>query len=200
MVYCIGLTGHLASGKSTVAHYFAQLGVDVIHADEIAKELTARNQPAYREIIHHFGTAVLTSAGELDRRHMRQLIFSKPDERIWLENLLHPLIRKEIEYKVNQSQAPYCLIEIPLLTERSHYPYLNRVLLVQTTPEQQISRFVIRDNGTKEDALAILATQPDKTKLLKMADDILMNTGSVEGLQEKIRVLHNQYLGYAGAG
>ena len=196
-MYCIGLTGNIASGKSTVAGYFSKLGVTVINADDIAKKLTASKQPAFHEIISHFGQSVLTTTGELDRRHLRQLIFNNSNERLWLEKLLHPLIRNQIEHEIGKITTPYCLIEIPLLTDRFNYPYLNRVLLVQAEPEQQIARFMSRDKGSREDAIAILATQADKNTQLKLADDILINTDSLAELQAGVVVLHNKYMQHA---
>jgi dephospho-CoA kinase len=196
-MYCIGLTGQLASGKSTVATYFSKLGVDVINADLIAKELTVSNQPAFTEIINHFGQSVLTTTGELDRRRLRQLIFNDTHERLWIEKLLHPLIRNEIIRKINEVKTPYCLIEIPLLTDKAHYPYLNRVLLVQAEPEQQISRFMTRDNGTREEALAIVATQASKNEHRTLADDVLFNTGSLADLKHHVEELHANYLSRA---
>ena len=196
MVYFVGLTGQLASGKSTVASYFAKLGVDVINADLIAKELTASNQPAFAEIVNHFGQSVLTPTGELDRRGLRQRIFNDADERLWLEKLLHPLIRKEIAHKISKVKTPYCLIEIPLLTDRANYSYLNRVLLVQAEPEQQISRFMTRDNGSREEAQAIIANQANTSAQRVLADDILINSGSLAELEHKVKILHDNYLDF----
>lgn len=195
-MYCVGLTGNIASGKSTVATYFANLGIDVISADKIAKQLTTNTQPAFQGIVNHFGKTALTSTGELDRRYLRQFIFKNPTERLWLEKYLHPLIRKQIEIEIQVATSPYCLIEIPLLTDRTLYPYLNRVLLVEAETEQQITRLTARDNCSKEDTLAILGTQADKHTLHGLADDILTNTGSLVELQKKVSQLHKQYLGY----
>lgn len=196
-MYCIGLTGNIASGKSTVAGYFAALGVDVINADDIAKELTAKDEPAFDDIIRHFGKTVLTASGELNRRHLRQLVFDNSQERLWLEKLLHPLIRNQIEYRIRNVKSPYCIIEIPLLLDRNNYPYLNRVLLVQADLKQQIERFMARDSGSEHDARAILATQADDAKRQAWADDILLNTGSLSTLEDKVAALHAKFVHYA---
>lgn len=193
-MYCIGLTGNIASGKSTVAAYFAALGVDVLSADQIARDLTKSTQPAFHAIVTHFGKAALTAKGELNRRYLRHFIFQDAEERSWLEQLLHPLIRKRIEHDIGNLKSPYCLIEIPLLTDKSNYPYLNRILLVKTQVERQVSRLMARDNSSKEDALAILATQTNEMKLQAMADDIVENSGSLSELQENIAALHKRYL------
>jgi dephospho-CoA kinase len=193
----VGLTGNIASGKSTVASYFAALGIDIISADQVAKRLTQKPQPAFQAIATHFGDAAITTTGELDRRYLRHVIFHHPEERLWLENYLHPLIRQQIEIQANAVTSSYCIIEIPLLTDRSLYPYLKRVLLVEAEKEQQISRLATRDNSSKKDALAILATQANQQRLHELADDILTNTGSLAALQKKVALLHEHYLACA---
>lgn len=193
-MYCVGLTGNIASGKSTVASQFANLGIDVISADLIAKELTAIGQPAFKQIIKRFGPTVLTPTGELNRRHLRELIFNSGEDRLWLEKLLHPLIREQIQHEINHCHSPYCLIEIPLLTDKSYYPYLNRVLLVLAKHEQQIARLNLRDGSSREQSLAILKTQANENTLRMLADDVLINDGSLEALQAQIIQRNEQYL------
>ena len=194
-MYCIGLTGTIASGKSTVAALFATLGIDVINADHIAKALVNRDQPALQDIVNHFGKSVLRVNGELNRRHLRELIVNHPQERLWLEELLHPLIREQIQHSIGHCKSPYCIIEIPLLTDKSNYPYLNRILLVLADHEQQITRIMDRDHSTREQACAILATTfADENKRRLIADDVLVNDETVEALREKVNVLHAQYL------
>lgn len=193
-MYCIGLTGTIASGKSTVSHFFKQQGITVISADEASRELTALNQPALYAIRAHFGPSVINKySGELERAKLREKIFQDPEERLWLEQLLHPLIRELIQTKIKDSAGPYLVIEIPLLYNRKDYPYLERVLLVQTTREKQIERILKRDHVTREQAELILATQ----KKLDKADDIVINQGSLAELEEKIAKLHVQYLEFA---
>ena len=193
-MYCVGLTGNIGSGKSTVSSYFKELDIDIIDADAVAKDLTTQTKPAFKEIVSHFGKFILSANGEINRRQLRQLIFDNVHERLWLENLLHPLIRKEIELKVNSLNSPYCVIEIPLLKDKIGYPYLNRVLVVQAEHEQQISRFMARDNSSKDDALAILAVQTDLSKQKAFADDLISNTGTLKELKKSVRDLHKKYL------
>jgi dephospho-CoA kinase len=196
-VYCVGLTGTIASGKSTVAAGFKNLGIDVISADQISRELTAKNQPALQKIVAYFGDEVLTSNGELNRRYLRQLIFDQTDHRQWLEKLLHPLIRKQIQHDIHRCSTPYCLIEIPLLFNKKQYSYLNRILLVLTAQDQQMLRLLARDNCSKQQALAILATQAKEETLRNLADDVLFNNGTIEKLNTEILALHEQYLQFA---
>ncbi len=198
-VYCVGLIGNIASGKSTVAGYFAALGVAIINADAIAKDLTKRDKPAFHEMVTHFGQSILTATGDINRRFLRQLIFRDPNERLWLEALLHPQIRSQILHEISQIKGPYCLVEIPLLKDKANHPYLNRILLVQATPELQVARFMSRDKGSKEEALAILATQTDESKHRDVADDILINTGSLAELLGKVTLLNDAYLRYSQA-
>ena len=196
-MYCVGLTGQIASGKSTAASYFAALGIEIISADKVAKTLTTRKQTAFQEIVSHFGNFLVQANGELDRNKLRELIFQNRDNRLWLENLLHPLIRSAILQAIDEVKSPYVIIEIPLLNDKKHYPYLNRILLIQTTKQQQIERFIARDNGTKEQISAILAAQPDENKLHELADDRVVNAGTTEEFLEKITELHQNYLRYA---
>ncbi len=196
MVYCVGLTGTIASGKSTVAGCFSKLGIEIISADQISKSLTAKTTPAFHEILHHFGTSILTPAGEIDRPQLRTLIFKDPKARRWLEHLLHPLIKEGIIHALQHVQSPYCLIEIPLLKLRTDYPYLNRVLFIESNPTQQIERAKARDGSSKADTLAILAAQANTAQVREIADDVLTNTGTLSDLDHQVLGLHQKYLEY----
>lgn len=194
MVYSVGLTGNIASGKSTVAEFFSELGIDVIDADRISRELTSKNTPYYQSILSHFGASVALGNGDLDRRRLRAIVFADNKERLWLENLLHPAIRKKIEDKIKACTSPYCLIEIPLLFNKKHYPYLQKVLLVTAPLESQLDRVIKRDNCSKEQALAILATQPNLKQRMEAADDVLNNESGLIELKAKVNELHKKYL------
>ncbi|STX51369.1 dephospho-CoA kinase [Legionella busanensis] len=193
-MFCIGLTGNIGSGKSTAISFFKSLGATVIIADEIARQITAPAQPALQKIIEHFGLSVITSEGQLNRAQLREIIFNNKEERLWLESLLHPLIRQTIENKIKNSQGPYCVIEIPLLTNRKDYPYLDRILVIFASPTMQVNRVVNRDSCSKEQVFAMLATQPQESLRLQLADDILLNDSSLEQLEANIRKLHGKYL------
>ncbi|KTC92886.1 MULTISPECIES: dephospho-CoA kinase [Legionella] len=196
-MYCVGLTGNIASGKSTVSHFLKRRGIAVISADEVARELTLANQPALIAIAKHFGKSVIHSNGELNRFALREMIFKDPKQRLWLEQLLHPLIRQLIQEKIKTSAGPYVIIEIPLLNSRSDYPYLDRVLLIVANHEQKVSRVMARDHSNQEQAEAILATQVNETTHRGFADDIVNNDGSLNDLAKKIEILHQQYLQFA---
>ncbi|MFA5960276.1 MAG: dephospho-CoA kinase [Tatlockia sp.] len=196
-MYCIGLTGNIASGKSTVSRFFKNKGIHVISADEAARQLTEVDTPLLAAITERFGSGMLSESGALNRSKLRELIFQNPNDRVWLEQLLHPPIRKHIAEKIAHSTSPYTIVEIPLLKERSHYPYLNRVLLVLADSEVQINRIIARDNTSEEQAKAILKTQSEEEKLRQIADDVILNCGSLPDLAKKVEKLHAQYLQFA---
>ncbi|MBA2648959.1 MAG: dephospho-CoA kinase [Legionella sp.] len=194
LVYCVGLTGNIASGKSTVADMFEGLGVKCIDADQISRSLTAIAEPAYKQIVTHFGSDIVLPDGHINRRHLRQIIFSKPQERNWLESILHPLIREEIINQIADCTSPYCMIEIPLLKDRVGYPYLNKILLVTAPLPIQLSRIIARDHCHEEQAMAIISTQPRLDMLVKIADDVIENDSDLNTLLSKIKRLHGFYL------
>ena len=193
-MYCVGLTGSIASGKSTVAALFAQLGVDVIDTDQIAKQLTAKDQPALAKIIDHFGSTFLDDNGHLHRRRLRDYIFNHPAERIWLEALLHPLIRQALMDRLQQPAKLYYMIEIPLLFNRQNYPYLNRVLVVISDPAIQMHRIIQRDHHTEQQAKTILQAQASVEDYQALADDVLVNHTSLKDLEQAVLHLHHSYL------
>ena len=195
-MYCVGLTGPIASGKSTVAMLFAKLGVDLINADLIAKQLTAKDRPALASIIAHFGPEFLDSEGELQRRLVRDIIFKHPQERRWLEQLLHPLIRQEIQTRLQIPPTYYYMIEIPLLSDKSHYPYLNRTLVVLANSLLQTQRVMQRDQHTALQVDAIVAAQANEQFYRDLADDILLNNESISDLEQSVLQLHRRYLRY----
>jgi dephospho-CoA kinase len=180
--------------KSTVAKSFAKLGIDVICSDSFAKKLTFPGQPAFKAIILHFGNALVLPSGELNRKLLRELIFKEEKERVWLENLLHPLIRNAIQEQIQTVKSPYCIIEIPLLYQKSDFPYLNTILVVTAPENLAISRVMQRDGCSKAEAEAILTLQKNKVQFEKIADDILVNAGDIADLEKDVEQLHRHYL------
>ena len=193
-MYCVGLTGRIASGKSTVAELFSALNVDIISADQIAKQITQPGEPAFIQILSHFGHSLLTTKGTLDRKALRDEIFNAPSERIWLEQLLHPLIRENIENAIQHCKGRYCIIEIPLLNDKKTYPYLDRILLVEAKHAQQIQRIMDRDHCTDIQAEAILNSQLNDSHYRNLADDIIINNGTIIDLKLQVHRLHTDYL------
>jgi dephospho-CoA kinase len=194
----IGLTGGIASGKSTVARRFAELGVPVIDADEAARVVVAPGQPGLDAVAEAFGSTVLTSKGELNRRALRDLVFSAPESRRRLESILHPLIRAEMEHRAASATGPYLVLAIPLLLEGGSQDRVDRILVVDASEEAQVQRVMSRDGGSEEQARAILAAQISREERLKAADDVLRNQGSLEELRMSVDALHSKYLRLAG--
>jgi dephospho-CoA kinase len=190
----IGLTGGIASGKSTAAERFIELGVPVIDADAAARAVVAPGKPGLAAVAGRFGSGVVTSAGELDRRALRDLIFDHPDLRRELEAMLHPLIRADMERSAESAAGPYIVMAIPLLVEGGSNGRVDRILVLDVDETVQLERVVARDGCTSQQARAILASQASRAARLAAADDVLPNTGSIADLRKGIDRLHEQYL------
>jgi dephospho-CoA kinase len=195
----IGLTGGIASGKSTVAQRFMDLGVPVIDADVAARAVVAPGKPGLAEVIKRFGGGVVAVNGELDRRALRDLIFSDPGSRRDLEAILHPLIRADMEQSAETAVGPYVVMAIPLLVEGGSRDHVDRILLVDVDEVVQLHRVMARDACSLEQARAILASQASRSARLAMAADVLLNTGTVTDLRQAVDRLHEQYLRLAEA-
>lgn len=192
MGFVVGLTGNIACGKTLAASLFSSFGLEVINADQISRELTTQGTPSYKEIVAHYGKKILFQNKEINRRSLRDLIFTDAKERSWLESLLHPLIRNRLQERVTLSTTPYCVVEIPLLLSRQDYPYLNKILLITASKDLQIARVMQRDRCSKEQALAIISAR--WTFPLNQADDVIHNDADLELFEQKIRKLHEKYL------
>jgi len=195
----IALTGGIASGKTTVANLFAELGVPLIDTDVIARQVVEPGQPALEEVVKAFGPDVLDADGRLDRRRMRERIFSEPTARQCLEAILHPAIRAEMERQSRQAVGRYQVLVIPLLTEGKRRDHVDRVLLVDVPEELQVQRLMMRDGATHEQAQASLNAQATRAERLAMADDVVRNTGRVDDLRDEVAQLHAKYLALAEA-
>lgn len=189
----VGLTGGIASGKSAVADAFALRGVPVIDTDLIARELVEPGTPALEAITAKFGTAVLDNTGNLDRKHLRKLVFSDPAKRRSLESLLHPLIVHEMHARAAAATGPYQIIVVPLLVEVGLSANFDRVLVVDCPERLQLSRLLARDAETEQSARAILATQSERGRRLGHADDIIVNDGDLVALDTAVAKLHRVY-------
>jgi dephospho-CoA kinase len=190
----IGLTGSIGSGKSTVANLFAERGVPVIDADILAREVTAPNLPAYQAIVTRFGSNILKADGSIDRSSLREIIFNNPEERLWLEALLHPIILHRMEDDIEKLDAPYCIAVIPLLLETDAASFIDRILVVDMSEETQAKRAALRDKNTVEQIKAIMNTQMPRKDRLAKADDIINNAGTPEALAKQVDKLHQMYL------
>lgn len=194
MRYTVALTGGIGSGKSTVANAFADLGINVIDADIIARQVVEPGTPALMAIEEHFGSDVIAADGSLQRRILRERIFSNPEEKSWLNALLHPLIQQETQRQFDQATSPYLLWVVPLLVENALYKKANRVLVVDVTPETQLRRTMQRDDVTREHVEQILAAQATREARLAVADDVIDNNGAPEAIASDVACLHALYL------
>lgn len=197
-MYVVAITGGIGSGKTTVANQFAELGIDVVDADVIAREVVEPDTPALAAIADHFGPDVITPDGQLDRRRLREQVFSDPSAKTWLNSLLHPLIRSEMQRQCAAARSPYCLLVVPLLVENKLTGLANRVLVVDVDEATQIERTCRRDGVTAEQAKAIIAAQASRSERLAAADDVIENANSSEmAIKARILTLHETYLAFA---
>ena len=192
----IGLTGGIASGKTTVANLFSDLGIKIIDADEIAHSITSKQGSAYNKIVKHFGEGVVGDDKKLDRKKLRTIIFNNSELKRDLEQIIHPEVYAIINQKINASQEPYQIIVIPLLIETGYQNFVDRVLIVDCSMETQLARLINRDNETMKNAKKIIANQIERSERLKFADDIIENERktSINVLKKKILQLHETYL------
>lgn len=195
----IGLTGGIGSGKSIIARHFEELGVPVIDADIITRELVEPGQIAIKEIVAHFGTEILQADGRLDRSRLRDRIFNNPEERRILENILHPLAQEEVQRRIARLNTPYCIICVPLLIESGWSNMVDRILVVDSSRELQIQRTISRDGASRQQVEAIIDSQIDRDIRLAAADDILENTSDIASLFGQVKILHEKYLHLAQA-
>ncbi len=195
----IGLTGGIGSGKSTVSELFAELGVPVVDMDVIAREVVEPGKPGLEEITREFGPGILDTAGRLDRAALREQVFASQEKREKLEAILHPLIRQQAEQEIAGLQAPYCILVIPLLAESAQPFPVDRILVVDVPESVQIERTMTRDHSSEADVRKILEAQAARKTRLKLADDVIHNTGNRDALRKKVSELHRFYLKLATA-
>ncbi|PJC86384.1 dephospho-CoA kinase [Vibrio sp. HA2012] len=200
MPLIIGVTGGIASGKTTVANLFRDhFAIDIIDADIIAREVVAPGTPGLDAIRTHFGAEILTAEGCLDRPKLRHKIFSDKMAKHWLNTLLHPLIRSEMQQALSRVTSPYALLVVPLLVENQLQSMTNRILVVDVSETTQITRTMHRDHVSREQAESILAAQASRSERLKYADDIIM-TDDYDRLLPQVSQLHRKYLDLSRTG
>lgn len=197
MGYIVALTGGIGSGKSTVADAFSRLGIAIIDADIIARQVVEPHTPGLHAIATHFGQSVINADGTLNRRLLRECIFSQPAEKAWLNALLHPMIHQETQRQIAGSMSPYVLWVVPLLVENQLQHKADRILVIDVSPETQLQRTMLRDNVSREHAEQILAAQATREARLAVADDVIDNDGAPDRIASDVARLHAQYLTYA---
>lgn len=199
MPFTVGLTGGVASGKSLAATMFEKLGVPVLDADQVSRDVVAPPSPVLDAIVGEFGNDMRRADGTLDRARLRTLVFADPAARKKLEGLTHPAIRTRLCQWRDAQTAPYCILSAAILFEAGFDALVDRVLVLDTDPQQQIQRLIARDAITPALAQQMLAAQMDGRARRERADDVLSNTGSAEALTDAVKGLHARYQALAGA-
>ena len=197
-VFRVGLTGGIASGKSTAAKFFGALGVPILDSDQIARDVVEPGQPPLERLVARFGASILTPDGHLDRPALRDIVFSDPRARADLEALTHPAIGAALEARSATAGGPYQVLVIPLLVEKHLGSQVDRVLVVDCDEALQIRRLRARDGSTPQQAQAILDAQVSRSTRLKAADDVITNEADMSAVSAQVAALHARYLELAG--
>ena len=194
-MFSVGLTGGIAAGKTTVSNLFAELGVPVVDTDIISRKLLEPGELAYDQVCAHFGDRIKGSNDEIDRVKLRKIVFTNPDEKTWLENMLHPLIyRRSHDAILEHTKASYVLVVIPLLFETNFQALVDRILVVDCPPEVQLERLLKRDHIDETLALEMLSQQLSNSARLARAHDIVDNSEDTTDLVSQVEALHQLYL------
>ncbi|MDD2057365.1 dephospho-CoA kinase [Pseudomonas sp. GD03860] len=196
--WILGLTGGIGSGKSAAAQRFVELGVHLVDADQAARWVVEPGRPALASIVERFGAGVLQEDGQLNRAALRELIFSDPEQRRWLEALLHPLIGQEIFSYLAKAESPYAVFVSPLMVESGQFQRTQRLLVIDAPQELQIQRTLLRDQTSPEQVQAILKAQASREERLRHADDVVVNDRDLAWLHSEVDRLHHFYLTLRG--
>lgn len=191
-MFIVGLTGGIGSGKSTAANFFNQLGIKIVDADSLARQVVEPGQPSLKKIAEHFGVDILQNDGSLNRTKLRDIVFSNGDEKRWLENLLHPLIYQLAKQELHSATGDYVIYMSPLIFESQQKSWCNRIVVVDIPESMQIARASLRDHASADNIRHIIATQLSRNERLALADDILDNSGTLDELEQHVIHLHTQ--------
>ena len=190
----IGLTGGIGSGKSAAAALFKDIGVDLIDADDLARDSLSINSEGYKLFIEEFGDKYLDENKNINRELIRKLIFNDSDAKSKLESIIHPIVRSGIETFIKNKKSDYCIIVVPLIYETNSSKIYDRVLVIDCDVDVQISRTSKRDNQTKSDIENIVNKQATREQRLSIADEVIINNGSLDLLRNEVLKIHKKYL------
>lgn len=194
MGFVVGITGGIGSGKSAVTNRLADLGIDIIDADIVARDVVAPGEDTLAAIVGHFGSHILQADGTLDRAALRQIVFQEPEQRRWLEGVTHPAIRERMRRQLAIARSPYAVLVSPLLLESEQRMLVNHVVVVDAPPDVQIARASQRDQNSREQIARIMAAQLPREQRLLGADDVIDNSGTLTVLQQQVDELHQKLL------
>ena len=192
--FVVGLTGGIGSGKSAVSDLFAQQGIDIVDADVVARQVVEPGTPALQAIIDHFGEAIVTDNGTLNRPALRKRVFENDLDKQWLNALLHPAIRAEMQTQLEVATSPYVVFSVPLLIENGLDSMADTVLVVDCSEETQLARATRRDGSNIETIKSIMASQAPRQQRLEKAQNVIDNNGELSALPPQVKSLHQQYM------
>ena len=190
----VGLTGGIGSGKTAVSDCFEELGIVIVDADLASRVVVEKGKPCLQQISERFGQDILNEVGELDRSKLREIIFNSDEEKDWLESLLHPAIGRQIQDELKASTSPYSILVSPLLLETGQKDYCDKVLVVDVPVETQVERTLKRDGVSEEQVQSIIKAQISRQNRLELADEVIINDGSLEDLQLVVKQLHKKII------
>ena len=191
----IGLTGGIGSGKSAVANFFQNEGINVINADSLAKDVIAINTPGFNSVVKYFGSNIIDLDGSINRVKLRKEVFDNDEKRMVLESITHPLVREIMSEKISASNSPYSIIEVPLIFETKSMSSYNRVLVIDCDSKLQLERAVLRDQNSNEQIQKIIESQCSREERLSIANDVISNNDSLKNLEIRSLAMHKYYLG-----
>ncbi len=191
--YVVGLTGGIGSGKTAASDFLASLGIDIVDADVVAREVVEPGSPCLAAIAEHFGERVIDAQGQLNRRALRNIVFNDDRAKEWLNQLLHPAIRARLLAQLQQANSPYVVLVAPLLLENQLQRYCDRVLVIDVPEALQLERTMQRDNSEQQQVEAIMASQLTREQRLQRADDIVHNDADLTHLQQQLTALDKRY-------
>ena len=191
----IGLTGGIGSGKSAAANFFKQLGINILDADNAAKDALDKNAIGYKMFIKEFGNQYLDGQKNIDRKKLREDVFKDPNKKLILEKIVHPIVGKTILNFISNSNSPYTIIMVPLIFESKSENNYDRILTIDCDEEIQISRSMQRDTQDEEQIRNILSKQASRDQRLSISDDIILNNSTLNNLKQEVQKIHEKYLG-----
>ncbi|APD91809.1 dephospho-CoA kinase [Alteromonas mediterranea] len=192
--FVVGLTGGIGSGKTAATDLFKQRGIDIVDADEVARDVVALGSEGLSKITERFGTTILLEDGSLNRAALREKVFANSEEKSWLNGLLHPLIRTRMQQLIGESSSPYCILSVPLLVENKLTEMCNYVVVVDCPETMQLERALKRDGSSAETIKSIMASQASREERIKAADKVLDNSTTLSALEDQVSKLHEMLL------